>query len=132
MIGIDTNVLIRYIVQDDPIQSPLAGKFIEENCTKANPGFVSHIVLCELAWVLKRAYGCSKKVIVDVISQILSTAELRVEKSQCAWLALREFQSGMGGYSDYLIGVSHRQEGGAHTVTFDRKAAQSTYFSLLS
>ncbi len=60
MTGIDTNVLVRYIVQDDPAQSALATTFIEKNCTAKKPGFINLIVLCELTWVLKRAYRAER------------------------------------------------------------------------
>ena len=79
MIGLDTNVLVRYIVQDDPAQSAAANTLIEAKCTVDAPGRVDAIVLCELAWVLESAYGYQKEVVVSVLKQLLSTAELSVE-----------------------------------------------------
>ena len=57
MIGLDTNVLVRYLTQDDPVQSAQANAFIERELSPAEPGIIGHIVLCEVGWVLSRAYG---------------------------------------------------------------------------
>ena len=64
MIGVDTNVLVRYIVQDDVEQSKIASRFIEGLISSSKPGFVNQIVLCELVWVLKRAYHYDKTIII--------------------------------------------------------------------
>ncbi len=66
MIGFDTNVLVRHLVQDDPRQSRKATQVIAKQCTRDDPGFISRIVLCELVWVLESAYGYSKDTIVAV------------------------------------------------------------------
>ena len=132
MTGLDTNVLVRYIVQDDPRQSRLAEEFIERSCDETTPGFISQIVLCELVWVLRRSYGYSKEIISQVLRQILSTKELRVEQSSCVWRAVKAFESGGADFSDYLLGAFHQQEGCRFTVTFDEKAARSDLFSLLT
>ena len=73
MIGVDTNVLVRYIVQDDIEQSKDATRFIEKRISSSNPGFINQIVLCELVWVLKRAYGYEKTIIFEVLEKILQT-----------------------------------------------------------
>ncbi len=73
MIGIDTIVLVRYITQDDQQQSKKANQFIENQLTKNEPGIISKIVLCELAWILSKAYGYAKPQIAEVIQQILIT-----------------------------------------------------------
>ena len=98
MIGLDTNVLIRYIVQDDPNQSHQATKFIEENLSKDVTGWISHIVLCEIVWVLKRAYGYKKAILVNVIKQLLMTTELDIENPDVAWQALHEYEKGSAGF----------------------------------
>jgi predicted nucleic-acid-binding protein len=67
MIGLDTNILLRYIVQDDPIQSGIATTFIETHCTAKTPGFVCNIVLVELVWVLEGGYGYDKNSIITVL-----------------------------------------------------------------
>ena len=85
MIGIDTNVLVRHLVQDDPRQAHAATQVITKQCTRDNPGFINRIVLCELVWVLESAYGYSKDTIVNVLDRLLRTSQLRVEDAQTAW-----------------------------------------------
>jgi len=77
MMGLDTNVLIRYIVQDDPVQSSAATEFIETRCTQQMPGFVCTIVLVEIVWVLERGYGYEKPIILAVLKQILALINQR-------------------------------------------------------
>lgn len=131
MIGLDTNVVVRYITQDDPDQSNLAGDFIEKYCTRSNPGFVNLIVCCEIVWVLKRAYGYDKTTILAVMKQILQTAELHIENADLVWKALSEFESGNADFSDYLISSINRNNDCSYTVTFDKKAASLSQNKLL-
>jgi predicted nucleic-acid-binding protein len=131
MIGLDTNVLIRYIVQDDPLQAAMANAFIEANCTVESPGFICNIVLVELVWVLERGYGYDKKLIVDVLKQVASTSELRLENISLAWQAILDFQNGSAGFADYLLAQINRTHGCEFTYTFDRKAAKSGAYKLI-
>ena len=130
MIGVDTNLLVRYIVRDDAAQARLATRVLEGKCTAQDPGFVSIIVLVELAWVLGRGYGYDKPVIVNVLSKLLTTAELRVEDAAPAANALRVFQSSNADFADCLIAARNIEQGCDATLTFDRKAAQVPRFSL--
>ncbi|MEZ5614389.1 MAG: type II toxin-antitoxin system VapC family toxin [Rhodocyclaceae bacterium] len=131
MIGLDTNVLLRYIVRDDAAQAKAAGRLIEARCSKDAPGHVSHIVLAELAWVLGRGYGYAKAEVVKVMEAILSSAELKVQESAPAWAALRAFQSGQADFADYLIGAVNESCGCETTCTFDKRAAKSGWHTLL-
>ena len=131
MIGLDTNVLLRYIVRDDAAQAKAAGRLIEERCSKAQPGHVSHVVLAELAWVLGRGYGYAKAEVVKVLSAILSTAELKVQEADIAWAALRAFQAGQADFADYLIGAANESCGCETTCTFDKRATRSGWHTLL-
>lgn len=79
MIGSDTNLLVRYLTQDEPAQAEMARRLIEERCTAAAPGFVNRIVLCELVWVLMRGYRLSRGATADVIERLLRTKELVIE-----------------------------------------------------
>ncbi len=106
MIGLDTNVLVRYIVHDDPGQSAAAERLIESRCTAQAPGYVSVPVLVELVWVLTSAYDYEKAAVIPVIRQLLRTAEFAVEDRQTVRAALREFESGGANFADYLI--AHR------------------------
>ena len=131
MIGIDTNVLIRYIVQDDPEQSAKAVRFIEANCSKNAPGFINSIVLCEIVWVLKRAYKYNKNLITMVLKQILITTELEIENSDCALLALHDYEKGHADFADYFIAQINRDKGCEATVTFDQKTSDCRQFTIL-
>src|SRR6266566_3143122 len=82
MIGLDTNILVRYLTQDDPIQSPKANEIIERRLTEANPGFVSIVAMAEIVWVLDRAYGLGAREIAAAVERILQTEVLAVENEQ--------------------------------------------------
>ncbi len=131
MIGLDTNVLARYIVRDDEKQSKAATRLIESRCTADNPGLVSSIVLCELAWVLTRGYGYRRDMVGRVIARILSVQELQVEDAESAWRAVRLFEQGKADFADYLIGISNRENKAEVTYTFDGKAAESDLFKMV-
>jgi predicted nucleic-acid-binding protein len=131
MIGVDTNILVRYVVGDDPKQSKLATTFLERTCSKENPGFVNLIVLCELVWVLRGAYKVNKQTIVDVLRQILGSIELSVETPHIAWAALADFEKGNADYSDYLVAHKNKEYDCIHTVTFDKKASRHALIKVL-
>jgi predicted nucleic-acid-binding protein len=131
MIGIDTNILIRYITQDDEIQSELATKFIEKNCTGSKPGYINQIVICEIIWVLRRAYGYDKKIVIQVVEKLLRSSEIVVENSPNIWKALNEYENGNADFSDYLIALSNNNAGCDFTITFDKKASGNKLFKIL-
>lgn len=130
MIGIDTNVLVRYIVQDDERQAAIATKSIEA-CSVGVPGWISAIVLCETVWVLSRAYGYEKENIQAVLQRIFLASELAVEQQEQGWSALRDFTQGSADFSDYLIVHMNQASGCEYTITFDRKASSHQSFRLL-
>lgn len=122
MIGLDTNVLVRYLTQDDPVQSAQVNTVIEQLSTE-KPGAISHIVLCELVWVLSRAYQYSREQVAEVIHAVLTCQEFQTERVDMAELAFLDYQQGNADFSDYLLARRHQQMGAEYTVTFDRKAA---------
>lgn len=132
MTGLDTNVLVRYLAQDDPKQSAVATRFIEGGLSAENPGFVSTITLCELAWVLAESYGADRKRIREVIESLLATKQLVIERAELVWKALRAWQGMPGDFSDALIGQLAIAHGCEKTVTFDRTAAKLPGFELLA
>ena len=132
MIGLDTNVLVRYIVQDDPEQSHAAERLIESRCTVQSPGYVGIPVLVELVWVLTAAYRYDRSVVASVVRQLLRTAEFLVEDRETAWMALREFEAGGADFAGCLIGHRNRARGCDRTYTFDRGAARGLHFKLVS
>ncbi len=128
MIGIDTNVLVRYITQDDPQQSVQANKLIENSLTRDNCGLISKIVLCELTWVLSKAYCYSNENVADVVHQILITQEFNIEDSENAMQALQYYRKGKVGFADYFLAQPHHVMGAEYTVTFDKKALKDKLF----
>lgn len=132
MIGIDTNVLVRLFVADDPRQTSIALAFIRERCTAEEPGFVSDIVLAETAWVLASGYGYSRSQIADAIGQVLETVQLQVQSSTDLAAALEDYRTGSADFADCLVGQANRTSGCSHTVTLDRKAAKLAGFKLLT
>ncbi|MFP4615122.1 MAG: PIN domain-containing protein [Thiohalorhabdus sp.] len=125
MIALDTNLLARYLTEDHPEQAAAAARILEQECSPERPGFVAQVVLCELVWVLRGAYGYDKEQIASVLERILTVAELTVEREEVAWRALAAYRSGPADFADYCI-LFTSQEAGCETLyTFDRKLARS-------
>ena len=120
MVGIDTNVIVRYLTQDDPKQSAVATRFIEGRLSAENPGFVSTVTLCEVVWVLAESYGADRTRIRDVVEGLLATKQLVIERSELVWKALRAWEGVSADFSDALIGQLAIFHGAEKTVTFDR------------
>jgi predicted nucleic-acid-binding protein len=121
--GLDTNVLVRYIVQDDAPQSAQATELVEA-LTAENPGFVSVVALIELVWVLERCYAASKEEISSIIHTLLRTKELVLENASLIQQALGVFSKTNVEFSDCLIQQSGQHAGCVHTATFDYKASK--------
>jgi len=122
VIGLDTNILIRYLTQDDELQSEIATRFIEKELNIENQGFVSLIVLVEIVWVLMRCYGQTKSDLHPVINQLLTTKQFQIEQTDNAFKALRLWQQAKGDFSDALIVVLAQDNDCTYTLTFDKKA----------
>jgi len=131
LIGLDTNVVIRYLVQDDKKQSAFASGFIEKKLTADTPGYINHMTLCEISWVLQRCYAVSKPQLREIIEGLLTTKQLLVESAEVAWKALRIFDANNAEFADALIAQTNISDGCEHTVTFDKKAARLPGFDLL-
>ncbi len=125
MIGIDTNVLVRYIAQDDATQSRRATSFIEKECNEAAPGFVGLVVLVEVVWVSESSYGAAREDVADIVRRILSIKQLVVQDAETAWKALRLFESSKTDVADCLVERSAMAAGCKSVVTFDKQAAKA-------
>ena len=123
MIGLDTNVLVRYLVQDEPKQSAVATRIFESDLHRSNKGHVCPVVLCEVVWVLARAYKQKKAKLSEVIRTLLLAEFIEIEHRDAVWKALRDFESGQADFSDYLIARINQACGASITLTFDRAAA---------
>ncbi len=131
MIGIDTNVLVRYIVEDDAEQTALATELLEQKCTANNPAFISLMVVCELVWVLNRAYKAQRNEIAEVLQNILLTENFMIEHHDIAWQAFHDFSEGNVDFSDCLISRMAQLYGCETIWTFDKTAARLSQTSLL-
>jgi len=131
MIGLDTNVLVRFLTHDDPSQTTAAVKLID-SLSAESPGFISLIVVAELVWVLEGAYRFKKSEIEQVLSMLLRSRELMIEKAEIVAQALRKFSAGHADFADCLIERSGRAAECQYTVTFDRNAVTGAGMKLLS
>jgi predicted nucleic-acid-binding protein len=94
MIGLDTNILIRYLTQDDPVQSARATDMIENRLSQRNPGFVSVVTMAEAIWVLERAYGLTDAQVAAAIQRMLQIEVLAVENEQEVFTAMVALKAG--------------------------------------
>lgn len=132
MIGLDTNVVVRFLAQDDDIQSPIATRAISK-LTRDNPGVISAVVLAEIGWVLTRAYRLSRPDLSLAIEGLLRSAEIRIENAEAAWRALGVYQAAKSlEFADALIAEINALAGAIQTVTFDRNASLEGGMKLLS
>lgn len=129
MIGIDTNVLVRYVVRDDAAQTALADDLID-GFTTDEPGLVPLVVVVECWWVLGRAYDVPVDRRREFVEALLAAQELRVERSDTVRAAIRRTVEGAD-FTDALIARAAAEAGCSAVMTFDRKAARSAGMQLL-
>jgi predicted nucleic-acid-binding protein len=131
MTGLDTNILIRYLTQDDPIQSVKANEIFEHRLTRTNPGFVSVVVMVEAVWVLDRAYGLTGREIAPAVERLLQVEVLVIENEQEVFTAMLALKQGHGTFADALIAELGARAGCTRTLTFDQKAVRLPGFELV-
>jgi predicted nucleic-acid-binding protein len=131
MIAVDTNVLVRLIVADDPRQAALARHLIEEAITEGINCFVSTPVLCELEWVLGSRYRVPRAEFAAVLKRLLDQAIFVFEDRGVLLQALATYRQGRAQFADYLIGAKAQAAGATTTWTFDRALRTSAGFSIL-
>ncbi|MEJ8858186.1 type II toxin-antitoxin system VapC family toxin [Variovorax robiniae] len=135
MIGLDTNVLVRYLAQDDARQSAIATRLIEDELNERRPGFVSLVVLVELCWVLERLYAATPREIVDTVADMLTAAHFEFQEREAVRDAIDHFRGLSGarpGLPDILIAkVAFRHACGS-VVSFDRAAVRAAGMTLLA
>ena len=125
MIGLDTNVIVRYITQDDPAQSAKATKLIE-SFSAETPGFIAAVAVVELVWVMQACYRASRQAVGDMLETLLRTEELVVEHAELIWQALRRFRTTPhADFADCLIERCGHAAQCKYTATFDRNAAKA-------
>lgn len=131
MIGLDTNVVVRYLTQDDPKQAAAASRLMENTLTAQEPGYISLIVLVEIVWVLVSCYAVERAQIAAILENLLTTMQVRVEAAELVWRAMRRFSETQADFSDALIVECCQTAGCSKTVTFDRAAASIMGMELL-
>lgn len=130
MIGLDTNVLVRLLTEDDPAQAAKARSFVERTLAGGGRLFVGALVLAELAWVLSSAYRYGKADVSLALEALLSTEGFEVEGRDAALEALDRYRAGKGDFSDHLIGARNARAGCESTFTFDRGLSGAPGFRL--
>jgi len=118
--GLDTNVLVRHLVQDDVQQAAVASRYIDRHCSADDRCFINDIVLCELVWVLESAYDLGKEVVGDVLEKLMMTSEFDIESRNIAAAALRDYRASKADFADCLIGRKSASLGCTETATFDK------------
>lgn len=131
MIGLDTNVLVRYLMQDDARQAAAATRLLE-SLTPSSPAFVATVSLVELCWVLESAYGLAREQVLEALEALLRTQELVVENAESVWQAVRLFAATNADFADCLIARVAVTAGCESVVTFDRAAVRSGAMTLVS
>jgi predicted nucleic-acid-binding protein len=130
MTGLDTNILVRLLAQDDPAQSQCAVEFLQ-TLSREMPGFVSLVSLIELIWVLRSQYRMNKARLILGMELLLNSAELVVENQEAVSQALGRFASVTADFADCLIERSCHAAGCRETVTFDVDASRLAGMKLL-
>ena len=130
MIGLDTNILVRYFTHDQPAQTTLVLE-VMDSLTPAKPGFISLLVLVELVWVLERFFRTTRLEVAQTLETLMRSKEIVVERTEIAWQALRTFQASNSGFADCLIECCGRAAGCEYTLTFDQRASKTTGMRLL-
>lgn len=131
MRGIDTNVLVRYLTQDHPAQARAVDALVETTRSEAGHLHVDDVVMCELVWVLRGAYGTDKTAIVSALEKILSAALFSFDDRELLRRSVEDYRRGKGDFADYIIGRRNRRAGCEDTATFDRALKGAAAFSLL-
>lgn len=131
MIALDTNVLVRFLTQDDPPQA-VAANAVFAQLTEAEPGFLCREVVVDLVWVLERAYGLPREDIAAALDGLLASRELVVEAAERTGLAVTRYRQGVAGFSDHMIALAALDAGCSATLSFDCKAVSQAGMSLVA
>ncbi len=131
MIGLDTNILIRYLTQDEPHQAAKANALVASALARHERLHLDSVVLCEVVWVLRGAYDFNKQIVADTLERILSAGQFSVDDRDLIREALAAYRAGPGDFADYVIGSRNQRAGCRSTRTFDRDLKRSSLFSLL-
>jgi predicted nucleic-acid-binding protein len=129
--GLDTNVLVRYLTEDDPVQARKAAAWIATTVARGDRCYVGPIVLCELCWVLRAAYRVSKADLLLTLDRILATSQFVVGDKDVVRAAVEAYRAGQAEFADYVIGLAHHEAGCDRTATLDRRLRGVATFQVL-
>ena len=132
MIGLDTNVILRYLLQDDPKQTTLANHIVDQVLSDRNPGFISLVTVLEMVWVLRSLLKQTPTEIATHLEHLLAAESLEVQNGQQVFEAAFALKRGTGEFEDALVGALNAWAGCSHTLTFDKRALRMPYFQLIS
>ena len=121
MTGVDTNVLVRFIVEDDVEQTKRASALFRRAVAKGEQIFVSDTVLCELVWVLEAAYRVPRSEIADTLANLLRAREVEIADAEITHRALTAYRSKRGDFADYVIRERAQAAGCTAVATFDKR-----------
>jgi predicted nucleic-acid-binding protein len=128
VIGLDTNVIVRYLAQDDPVQSRKATEILERRLTPERPGFLCVVTMVETVWVLDRTYGLTARQIAAAIERMLQTDVLLIEHEQEVFTAMIALKEKRGSFADALTAALGAKADCKHTLTFDQTALRLAGF----
>lgn len=129
MIGIDSSILLRYLLDDDPVWSPVATRFIEEQLSAENPGYINLVVLAETVWSLRRSPLFEKSKLALAIEGLLEFDKFVIAERDTVADALARLRADGAGFADFLIAELNRAAGSSVTVAIDKAAARSRVFT---
>jgi predicted nucleic-acid-binding protein len=132
MIGLDTNIIVRLFVDDDPKQVRSARTLVASQCSAQDPGFIDRVALCELVWVLASVHGYGRHAIAEVVETLVASRDLRLEDHDLVRRALLDYRANNVDFADILIGHVNLARGCEATATFDHKAARLKGFVRVS
>jgi predicted nucleic-acid-binding protein len=129
VIGVDTNVLLRAVVVDDAQQAERTARFLQAR-DETEPAFINPVVLAEFVWVLRAVYLMPRDVIVDILRSMIESSGYAFAEREAVLRAFRDYESGIGSFTDRFIAEINDSHGCRETVTFDADAAKLAPFSL--
>ena len=131
MRGIDTNVLLRLVLLDEPNQAAAVQRLVRRHAGSREPIFVTSIVLCEFTWVLRRAYRFARTEVADALDRLMASDLLLIEHDESVRAAVDLYRDGPGDFADYLIGAVSHSAGCRDIVTFDHDLRSAPGFTVL-
>lgn len=132
MTGLDTNVILSYLLQDDPVQMRLVNRIFERHLSESNPGFINLATILEIVWVLRSFFKQSAIEIARQVESLLAADSLQIQNEQQVFEAVFALKRGTAEFEDALIGALNSWSGCARTLTFDRRAARLPHFKNVS